>query len=81
VAEQAEQREDLHAAVIERRRQLTRGVAEHAPGLGENPTAVPGLSLYRRTSPKACFLATYQPSITFFVQGRKWVNLGGTVYL
>src|SRR6201993_375531 len=35
----------------------------------------------RRIKPTACFLATYEPSLTVFVQGRKRVNLGGTVYL
>ncbi len=37
--------------------------------------------LYRRTTPTACFLATYEPSVTVFAQGRKRVNLGGHVYL
>jgi AraC-like DNA-binding protein len=31
-------------------------------------------------APTACFLATYEPSLTVFVQGRKRINLGGTVY-
>ena len=66
--------------VIEMRRELASTIAAHAQSLGENRTAVPGLSLYRRTKPTACFLATYEPSVTVFVQGRKRVNLGGTVY-
>jgi AraC-like DNA-binding protein len=52
----------------------------HALALGENPTAVPGLAHYRRAKPTACFLATYEPSLSVFVQGRKRVNLGGIVY-
>jgi len=52
-------------------------IATHAQSLGENPTAIPGLALYRRTTPTACLLATYEPSVTVFVQGRKRVNLGG----
>lgn len=67
--------------VIEMRRELTSTIAAHTQSLGENRTAVPGMSLYRRTKPTACFLATYEPSVTVFVQGRKRVNLGGTVYL
>lgn len=63
------------------RKELASTIATHAQSLGENPTAVPGLSLYRRTKPTACFLATYEPSVTVFAQGRKRVNLGGTVYL
>jgi AraC-like DNA-binding protein len=52
-----------------------------APSLGENTTAVPGLALYRRAEPTACYLTTYEPSLTVFVQGRKRVNLGGIEYL
>jgi len=74
-------KKDLNVAVIEMRKELASTIAAHAPSLGENPTAVPGLSLYRRAKPTACFLATYEPSVTVFVQGRKRVNLGGTVYL
>jgi len=63
------------------RKELTRRVAARAQSLGENPTAIPGLALYRRTSPTPCYLATYEPGLTVFVQGRKRVNLGGTVYV
>ena len=71
---------DQNAAVIEMRRELARKIAGHAQSLGENPTPIPGLGLYRRTTPTACFLATYEPSLTVFVQGRKRINLGGTLY-
>jgi AraC-like DNA-binding protein len=37
--------------------------------------------LYRRTTPTACYHATYEPSLTVFAQGRKLINLGGTEYL
>jgi len=37
--------------------------------------------LYRRTTPTACYRATYEPSLTVFVQGRKRINLGGIEYL
>ena len=37
--------------------------------------------LFRRTAPSACYRATYEPSLTVFVQGRKLINLGGTEYL
>jgi AraC-like DNA-binding protein len=67
-------------SVIEMRKDLARRIAAHAPAPGENPTAIPGMALYRRTQPTACFLATYEPSLTIFVQGRKRINLSGTVY-
>jgi AraC-like DNA-binding protein len=63
------------------RKELARKIAAHAPSPGENPTAVPGLALYRRTAPTACYRATYEPSLTVFVQGRKRIDLGGTGYL
>jgi len=68
------------SAVIKMRKDLARRIAAHAQSLGENPTPIPGLALYRRTSPTACFLASYEPSLTVFVQGRKRVNLRGNVY-
>jgi len=81
MAKRAEKRNDLSATAIEMRKELARKIATHAPALGENPTAVPGLALYRRTTPTACYRALYEPSLTVFLQGRKRVNLGGTVYL
>jgi AraC-like DNA-binding protein len=78
---QSEKSKDRNAEAMRMRKELARRIAAHAPSLGENPTAVAGLALYRRTKPTACLLAKYEPSITVFVQGRKRVNLGGTAYL
>jgi AraC-like DNA-binding protein len=72
---------DSNLAVIEKRTALARGIAAHAQSPGEHPTAIPGLVLFRRTAPSACYRATYEPSLTVFVQGRKLINLGGTQYL
>jgi AraC-like DNA-binding protein len=80
VARLTEKRKDLDAAAIEMRKELARKIAARAQSLGENPTGVAGLALYRRTAPTACFLATYEPSLTVFVQGRKRINLGGIEY-
>jgi len=68
-------------AVIELRRQLARKVAARAQSLGENPTAIPGLAFYRREQPTPCFHATYEPSLSVFLQGKKRVNLGGTEHM
>lgn len=68
-------------AVIEMRHELARKIASHAPSPGEHPTAIPGLVLYRRTTPTACYRATYEPSLSVFAQGKKRINLGGTQYL
>ena len=76
-----EKRSTQNAAAIGMRKELALKIAAHAPSHGENPTSVPGMALYRRTTPTACFLATYEPSLTVFVQGRKLVNLNGILYL
>jgi len=68
-------------AVIEMRRSLAQRIAAHTKTEGEYTTAVPGLILYHRTSPTPCYRASYEPSLTIFVQGRKRITLGGTEYL
>jgi hypothetical protein len=60
---------------------LARRIAQQAPSAGEHATAIPGLLLFRRTRPTACYRAAYEPSLTVFVQGRKRINLGGTEYI
>ena len=81
VAKHTENRRVAHAAAIEMRKELAREITVLAPRLGENPTAIPGLAFYRRSAPTSCYLATYEPSLTIFVQGRKRVTLGGIRYL
>jgi AraC-like DNA-binding protein len=44
-------------------------------------TDIPGLILYRRTSPTAPCSMTYEPSLTLLAQGRKRVDLGRTSFL
>ena len=65
----------------EMRIELARTIAEHTPSAGDHPTAVPGLTLFRRTATTACYLATIEPSLTVFAQGRKRVTIGGVEYL
>jgi AraC-like DNA-binding protein len=43
-------------------------------------TAIPRLSLYRRTAPTAPCSMTYQPGVTVIAQGRKRVELGRNVF-
>jgi hypothetical protein len=68
-------------AVIQIRQSLARQIAAHAGRAGDHSTAIPGLTLFYRTTPTACYQATYEPSLTIFVQGRKRINLGGAEYL
>jgi len=72
---------DENLQAVEMRRELARKIAVHTPQEGAQATAILGLTLYRRTAPSPCYPATYEPSFTVFVQGRKRVNLGGTTYL
>src|SRR3974390_1845910 len=72
---------DAKDTVKNMRRELARKIAAQVKAAGERATAVPGLALFRRTTPTACYRATYEPSLTVFAQGRKRVNLGGTEYL
>jgi AraC-like DNA-binding protein len=69
------------SAVIELRRALAQRIKLLAAKPGEHPTAIPGLSLYHRTTPTPCFRASYEPGLSIFVQGRKRILLGGTEYL
>ena len=71
----------LNQAAVAMRKELARKIAGHAQSAGEHPTAIPGLVLFRRTTPTACYRATYEPSLTVFAQGRKLINLGGTEYV
>ena len=68
-------------AAGEMREALARRIAAYAPTAGEHETRIPGLLLFRRTKPTACYRAAYEPSLTVFGQGRKRINLGGTEYI
>ena len=72
---------DRYRSAIEMRKGLARRIAARTNSVGENPTAVPGLALYRRDEATPCFHATYEPSVSVFVQGKKRVSLGGLEYL
>jgi AraC-like DNA-binding protein len=60
---------------------LAQRIAAIAGEAGEHPTAIPGLSLYYRTTPTPCYRASYEPGLSVFVQGRKRIILGNTEYL
>jgi AraC-type transcriptional regulator N-terminus len=67
--------------VAEMRADLARRITAHAPSAGETATAVPGLTLFRKTAPSACYLASVEPSFTVFVQGKKRINISSVEYL
>lgn len=65
----------------ELRTELVRRIALFI-GPAENlATAIPGLTLHRRTAPTAPCPATYEPSVTVIAQGRKRVELGRNTFL
>src|SRR5579872_6968764 len=71
----------VHPAVLEARRDLARRIASITGAPGEHVTAVPGVVLYHRDEPTPCYRASYEPSLSIFVQGRKRVILGETEYV
>ncbi len=72
---------DQEARAVEMRRELARKIAAHMSGEGVQETGVPGLSLYRQSTPTACTSATYEPRLVVFVQGQKRIDVGRTTYL
>jgi AraC-like DNA-binding protein len=65
----------------ELRKELARKIASLVGTAGNLATAIPGLSLHRKTSPTAPCSLTYEPSLTVMAQGRKRVELGRTVFI
>jgi AraC-like DNA-binding protein len=67
--------------VVEMRAALARKIADLAVAEGDMQTGIPGLRLYRRSAPTACASAAYEPSLVVFLQGRKRINVGKTIYV
>jgi AraC-like DNA-binding protein len=67
--------------IAQLRAELVGKISTHLGIDGVQDTDVPGLSLYRQSTPTACASATYDPRLIVFVQGQKRINLGRIVYL
>ncbi|MDR3740990.1 MAG: AraC family transcriptional regulator [Terracidiphilus sp.] len=63
------------------RAQLARRIAAVVHVEGEQATALPGFSLYRRSAPTACMSTTYLPRLIVFLQGEKHISLGPDTYV
>jgi len=63
------------------RAELARKIADRTAAEGDVQTEIPGLRLYRRSTPSACISAAYEPSLVVFAQGQKRINVGKTTYL
>ncbi len=66
---------------VELRAELARKIAAHIRVDGKEETAVPGLSLYRKSAPTECASAAYEPELIVFVQGEKRINVGGVTHV
>jgi len=69
------------SAVVAMRMELAQKIAAHARIPGEQTTAISGLTLYRLTTPTACYVADYETGLAVIVQGQKRVTFGRTTYL
>jgi AraC-like DNA-binding protein len=67
--------------VVEMRQELARKIAARSGAEGDTYTGIPGLRLYRRSTPTPCVSAAYEPSLVVFVQGQKRINVGKTTYV
>lgn len=67
--------------VLESRRALAQHVMALTLKEGEHATAIPEVLLYHRTTPTPCYRASYEPSLSIFLQGKKRIILGGVEYL
>src|SRR5271154_5894354 len=63
------------------RMELARKIALFVGSTENRATAIPGLTLHRRTAPTAPCSMTYEPSVTVIAQGRKRVELGRNVFI
>jgi len=59
---------------------LTAAVDRHTRTSGDHETAVPGLWLYRSSTPSEATAVVYVPSLCVVAQGAKEVSLGGVAY-
>lgn len=79
VSRQNDLREETRIEEI--RAKLVHGILSHMHIDGKYSTAIPGMSLYRRSAPTVCTSAAYQPELIVFVQGEKRINVGKTIHI
>ena len=63
------------------RSQLIPRIAALVPPSGEIATAFTGLTLFCKTAPSPCYLASVEPSLSIFLQGKKRINVGPDEFL
>jgi AraC-like DNA-binding protein len=68
-------------SIDQMRLSLVQRMAALIPATSELETVYPGLTIFRKTSPSPCFLASVEPSLSIFVQGKKRINIGDEEFL
>jgi AraC-like DNA-binding protein len=81
MAKQKNANGESQAQAVAMRAALARKIAAHIHSDGKEATSVPGLSLYRKSTPTECASAAYMPELIVFVQGEKRINVGGATLL
>jgi AraC-like DNA-binding protein len=71
----------LSGRARELRTELARKIAFSIGSAEKRVTDIPGLTLTRRTGPRAPASGTYEPSLAVVAQGRKRVDLGRTTFI
>jgi AraC-like DNA-binding protein len=71
----------INSLVLGARRDLASRIAAITGKPGEHQTAIPEVLLYHRVATTPCYRASYEPSLSVFLQGRKHVILGGHQYV
>jgi len=81
MAKQKDASEEFRSQAVDIRAALARKIAAFIHSDGKESTGVPGLSLYRQSTPTECASAAYEPALIVFVQGEKRISVGGTTLL
>jgi len=63
------------------RSELIRKIVKYVHVDGVQSTAIPGLSLYRQSTPTNCTSAAYDPRLVIFLAGQKRISFGARTYL
>ena len=71
----------IDSTVLGARRDLAHRIAAITATAGEHVTAIPEVVLYHRDAPTPCYRASYEPSLSIFVQGKKQIVLGDKQYI
>jgi AraC-like DNA-binding protein len=81
MARQRARNGEEQAELAQARADVIHKVMAHIAADGVQATAIPGLSLYRRSEPTACNCVNYQPELIVFLQGEKRIQVGGMTHI